>query len=290
MACAPSLPYDAAPAAAAPAAGWRARLELGFERRAGRTVLAHRRHDGPLAVQKVLHPEDPSVCHAIVLHPPGGIAGGDDLHIELRANDGAHVLATTPGATKWYRSPGSGAFQRVVLDVAAGASLEWLPQESIVFDGALADASLELRLAPGARAIAWDITCLGRRASGEAFTRGRFRTHARLSHDGRLAWRERGEIDPADGWLRAAAGLGDAHVVGTMMVAAREIPDAWMTVARAIVPGTGDAACTRLPGVLLARYRGASGEAARACFTSLWSALREPVLGRVAVEPRIWRT
>jgi urease accessory protein len=291
MACASSLPYEAAPSAArVQATGWRASLELGFERRTARTVLATRRHDGPLAVQRVLHPEDASVCHVIVLHPPGGIAGGDELDIHVRAAEGAHVVATTPGATKWYRSTGREAVQRVTLEVAAAASAEWLPQESIVFDGALASSALDVRLHAQSRLVAWDIACLGRAASGETFARGCLRLHTRVTRDGALAWRERAAIDPADPWLRSAAGLGDANVSGTMLVAAPAIEDAWVAHARACTPRRGEGACTRLPGLLLARYRGDSGECAREYFTAIWRRLREPVLGRTPVEPRIWRT
>src|SRR5688572_33317155 len=120
---------------------WRAHLALEFERRAERTVLASRRHDGPLVVQKALHPEGDAVCHAIVVHPPAGIVGGDELVIDVRASHGAHAVITTPGAAKWYRSSGAVARQHVRLDLGQGAAMEWLPQESIVFDGAIADIS-----------------------------------------------------------------------------------------------------------------------------------------------------
>src|SRR6478736_2504397 len=119
--------------------GWRARLALAFERRGDRTVLARRHHEGPLVVQKPLYPEGDGVCHAIVLHPPAGIAGGDAIELSLRAGEGSSVLVTTPGAAKWYRSPGPTASQRISIEAAAGSTLEWLPQENIVFDGARAD-------------------------------------------------------------------------------------------------------------------------------------------------------
>jgi urease accessory protein len=284
------LPYDIATSDVAAAGAWRARLALGFQRRGERTILASRDHEGPLAVQKVLHPEGASICHAIVLHPPGGIAGGDDLAVHLRADAHAHVVVTTPGAAKWYRSRGPWALQRVRLDAAGSASIEWLPQESIYFDAARADAALELRLEGDARAIAWDVACLGRSGSGERFARGELRLQAALFRDGRLLWRERARLDPACAVLRSPAALGGATVFGTMMIAAPHIEDAWLALARAAAPASGEAACTRLPGVLLARYRGGSSEHARGYFTAVWRSLREPVLGRVAVEPRIWRT
>jgi hypothetical protein len=116
--------------------GWQARLTLGFERRGERTLLAHCEHHGPLRVQKALYPEGPAVCQAIVLHPPGGIAGGDRLEIVLAAGPGAHAQLTTPGAGKWYRSGGRRARQSLHVRVDEQAIVEWLPQETIVFDGA----------------------------------------------------------------------------------------------------------------------------------------------------------
>ena len=115
-----------------PLRGWQATLALGFERRGAKTVLATRRHEGPLVVQKPLYPEGDAVCHAIVVHPPAGIAGGDELELEARADEGAHALLTTPGAGKWYRSGGPWARQDMVLEAGKDACLEWLPQETIV--------------------------------------------------------------------------------------------------------------------------------------------------------------
>ena len=126
-------------------AGWDARLELAFERGGGRTVLTTRRHVGPLRVQKSLHPEGPDVCQAIVVHPPGGIVGGDSLAIGIDAGVGAHAQLTTPGAAKWYRSAGPVAHAATALRLAAGAIVEWLPQETILFDGARASIALRRR-------------------------------------------------------------------------------------------------------------------------------------------------
>ena len=280
------MPRDALPATT----GWHASLALGFERRGERTVLAHKRHDGPLIVQKALHPEGPGTCHAIVVHPPAGIAGGDQLDLHVTAACGAHALLTTPGAAKWYRSAGPKARQHTVLEVAEGACLEWLPQENIFFDGARADVRWEARIAADTRLVAWDIFCLGRTGSGERFTRGRACIDTRLVRDGRLAWRERAALVPEGTALRSAVGLACASVFGTFVVAAPGLTRDTLESCRTHAPHAGDAACTLLPGLLVARYRGDSSEAARRYFTALWSSLREGLLGRAPAEPRIWRT
>jgi urease accessory protein len=272
------------------ATGWRARLDLAFERRGERTVLARRSHDGPLVVQKALHPEGEGVCHAIVVHPPAGIAGGDDLGLVARAGDGAHVLLTTPGAGKWYRSSGAWARQRVAIDVAAGACVEWLPQETILYDGSLADIRWEATLAPDARLVAWDILCLGRTGSGERYSAARCRLETRVVRGGRLAWIERGRLAPHAPVMRSAAGLADRTVTGTMIAAADAFRDDLVAACRGVVPREGEGAVTRLPGLLVARYRGDESEAAREYFAALWHCLRPAVAGRDAVTPRIWRT
>ena len=147
--------------------GWQARLSLGFERRGDTTVLVQRAHYGPLRVQKALYPEGAAVCHAIVLHPPGGIAGGDRLEISVAAGQGVHALLTTPGAGKWYRSGGRPAQQSLTVRVAREAVVEWLPQETIVFDGAEATMHSRIELAAGGVFCGWEVLCLGRTAAGE---------------------------------------------------------------------------------------------------------------------------
>jgi urease accessory protein len=275
---------------ASPPTGWRARLALGFERRGERTVLAHREHDGPLVVQKSLHPEGAGICHAIVVHPPSGLVGGDELRLDVVAAAGAHALLTTPGAGKWYRSTGREASQRISIEVADHAIAEWLPQETIFYDGAHGRIELNASLTGSARLIAWDVTCLGRTGSGESFGSGRCRLQTRITRDGRLQWIERGSIAPGSRVAASVAGLAGAPVFGTMVVAAPSIEEVWLRIARGVPAEEGDAAVTTLPGVLLARYRGHDTEAARAYFTALWRELREPVVGVAPSEPRIWRT
>ena len=270
------------------ASSWKARLELGFARDGARSVLAERRHDGPLVVQKALYPEGDSVCHAIVVHPPGGIAGGDELEIAARVGEGAAVLVTTPGAAKWYRSAGPRASQSVALRV--DGDLEWLPQEAIVFDGALADARMRIDLSASARYLGWDLVCLGRTGSGERFARGRYRFGTELRREGHLLWLERGRLEGGSPLLASPAGLGGRPVFGTLLAATEGVTPELVAACRELAPREGEGAVTRLPGVLAARYLGASSEAARAYFTDLWRILRPALLGRVAEPPRIWRT
>ena len=271
-------------------AHWRALLALDFERRGARTVLAARSHDGPLVVQKVLHPEGEAVCHAIVVHPPAGLVGGDELEMRVGAGPGASVLLTTPGAGKWYRSSGAWARQHVSLEAKDGAHLEWLPQETILFDGSLADIRWQANISASARVISWEILCLGRTGSGERYANGHCRIETRLVRDGRLAWVERGHLAPGGRLAESQAGLAGASVAGTMLAAAPAIDEATVDACREFAPRSGEGALTRLPGVLLARYRGNSGEAARQYFTALWTVLRPALLGREAIPPRIWRT
>jgi urease accessory protein len=265
------------------AASWKARLELGFEARGARSVLAARRHDGPLVVQKPLYPEGEGVCHAIVVHPPAGVAGGDELECAARCGDGAHALLTTPGAGKWYRSAGPWAAQR--LDFEVRGSLEWLPQETIVFDGALARLQTEVRLHGDARYLGWEILCLGRTGSGERFGRGEVSLSTKLYRDGKLLWLERGRIEGGGALLESPAGLQGRTVCGTLVAAS-----AFSTIDLAACRQVESLSVTQLPGVLVARYLGDSSEAAKRAFTEVWKLLRPALFGREARPPRIWST
>ena len=261
---------------------WKARLCLGFENREGKTVLSRREHDGPLVVQKALYPEGDAVCHAIVVHPPGGIAGGDELSLNSKIQENAQVLMTAPGAAKWYRSAGPWARQRLLFDVQG--TLEWLPRESIVFDAARASLECDVEMGDEGRYIGWEVVCLGRTGSGERFGRGELRSRTALKRGGRLLWREQGSIDGGGRIMSSPAGLGGRSVFGTFLCAAAgEFP----SVKGEISPTL---AVTKLPGVLVARYLGDSSGEAMAQFIRLWKVLRPALIGRDAIEPRIWGT
>ncbi|MFL5522073.1 MAG: urease accessory protein UreD [Gemmatimonadales bacterium] len=263
-------------------ASWKADLALRFEARGGRTVLAEKRFDGPLVVQKALHPEGDAVCHAIVVHPPGGIAGGDELSLEASTAPRAHALLTTPGAGKWYRSSGAIASQSLAFHAAG--TLEWLPRETIVFDGAIARLATTVELGPAGAYLGWEIACLGRAGSGERFTRGSVHLSSRVIREGRLLWSERGRIDGGGALARSPAGLAGHTVFGTF-VATVDAPQ------RSLVDACREhAAVTHLPGLLVARYLGDSSEEAFERFTRVWALLRPAVAGREAVIPRIWST
>lgn len=275
---------------AAPPFGWRARLALGFERRGERSVLARREHLGPLRVQKALYPEGDAVSHAILLHPPAGIAGGDSLTIDVSVGAGASALLTTPGAGKWYRADGRRAEQRIHLNIEAGGSLEWLPQESMVFDGADGDAALDVNLSGDAHFIGFDLWCLGRRARGERFERGRMHTRLRIARDGRPVFAEQATLRGSDARFASAAVLGGATVFGSLLAAAPDIDASLIEACRHERPTAGLGAVTRLPGLLVARYRGDDAEAARHWFAALWAIVRPALLNRPACPPRIWNT
>ena len=262
------------------ASSWRAQLALEFERDGNKTVLTRRDSDGPLVVQKPLYPEGEAVCHAIVVHPPGGIAGGDELLLDVKS--AGHALLTTPGATKWYRSAGPWAKQKLVFEV--DGMLEWLPRETIVFDGALAQLECEIRLGSAARYIGWEIVCLGRTGSGERFSRGKLRIDTRIVREEKLLWLERGEIEGGGPLMRSAVGLDGRSVFGTVIAAAPAFEPSLVNQCRKI------AATTVLPGLLIARYLGDSTEKAFRQFTDLWGLLRPALTGREAQQPRIWRT
>ena len=271
---------------------WHAHLSLDFQRREAATILARRAHVGPRRIQKALYPEGEAVCYVIVLHPPSGIVGGDELEIDVTVGPGAHALLTTPGAGKWYRSAGAWARQRLAFSVEANGVLEWLPQETIVFDAARAAMTSRIELADDARFIGMDVLCLGRRASGEHFAEGAVRLDTRVSRGGRPVWLERGLLEGGSGLLNASAGLAGFSVSGTFLAVAPGIEPGLLTTCRDIPVHEAGArhGITALPDMWVARYLGHSSEAARQWFVALWQTLRPALIGREAQLPRIWNT
>src|SRR5215813_4012491 len=212
--CAATLWRESArPAERAGGEAWQAKLQLRYQCVDGWTQLTGRKHTGPLLVQKAFYPEGEEVCHSLLVHPPGGVAGGDRLEIDIAVGERARALVTTPAATKWYRSAGPMAEQYARLTVEAGASLEWFPQESIVFDGARVCASVRVELADTACFIGWDITRLGRTASGECFGIGELRSRFEVLQAGRRLWGDYARIEGGAPLLQSPAGLAGHPVM-----------------------------------------------------------------------------
>jgi urease accessory protein len=255
-------------------------------------------------VQRPFWPEgDP--CHVYLVHPPGGVVGGDDLRIDVLADPGAHALITTPAATKFYRCEQRVSSQTQELR-AAGATLEWLPQENIFYRGADVRTATRVHLDAQSRFIGWEINCLGLPARNEPFDAGVLKLDLEV-------WKDIGESPaqlsrvPVSQEIRnvpifidrmrltgesrargAAWGLAGQEAVGTLLAtpATREHVDA----VRALIVNTAFAAVSWVDGVLVLRALAPQAEAVRHLFIAAWRILRPGIIGRDAVNPRIWAT
>lgn len=266
--------------------GWAAALELGYAVRDGRTVPVRRRHHGPLRVQK--HFIDPDgVCQHIIVHPPGGIAGGDRLQLDITLEAGADVLITSPGAAKWYDGFGRDAGQVLTIGLAAGARLEWLPQETILYDGADVRLASRIALHGDAGLLFGDVVCLGRPACGERFARGAWRQRADIERDGRLIWCEHTALAGGDPLLASPVGLGAASTVAMLLWAGPALP---APLHQAVLALPGRAAASQLPDVWIARCIADSAEAAQHWLRGARALIHPFTHGRPARTPRIWAT
>ncbi|MGO9932676.1 MAG: urease accessory protein UreD [Steroidobacteraceae bacterium] len=276
--------------ALSPQSGWQANLELSFEHRAARTVLAQNRHTGPLQVQKALYPEGPDTCHVAVLHPPGGIAAGDSLCVRASLAGKSRALLTTPGATKWYRSEGAPARQQLHFQLHEDAVLEWLPRENILFDDSNISMSLEIALSAHSKYFGWEILSFGRRASGESWRRGTLRMRTCIRRADRVLWSETAHVNAGSGFLASPVGLSGRTVCGTLLVAGYEVDSELLATCRRVQPAPSAAriGLTRLPGVLIARYLGDSAEQVFNYFVALWTVLRPELSAKIACAPRVW--
>ena len=298
-----STPCAAPPGPGGHGAGWQARLELQFEAAAARTRLAHRRHRGPLMVQRAFYPEPPAPddalaaqpCHVYVLHPPGGVVSGDELALEVEVRPQAHALLTTPAAGKFYRriehDGGAPRVARLTQTLRVeGGVLEWLPQENIFYPQAAVALHTRVALGAAARFIGWEIGCLGLPASAAGLGGGTLRASFELWQGATPLLLERQNIDRA--CLQALSGLAGHPALGTLLAypaGAREL-----TLARARLAAMNCAdmrlACTLVDGALSCRGMAARADRLKQAFIDVWRALRAELLGRPAMPPRVWAT
>ena len=269
--------------------GWTAALDLQFERAKDRSIVSRCRHNGPLRVQKPFYPED-GVCHVYLLHPPGGVVGGDELSVSVSAGKGSAALITTPGATRVYRSAGPLSTIKYQLNVEAGASLEWLPQDSILYGGSRLSQEMEVRVASGSRFCGWDITSMGRPASGDHYSSGEFDQGFRLYVDSLPVLMERQRWRAGQEVLEASWGLSGHTVLGTFYGFPADDDILSHLRPRLEDISAGEIAVTLVDDVLVVRALADDAVALRQVFTDIWLSVREMINGFPPGSPRVWAT
>ena len=272
---------------------WHARLQLNFQRIAERTV-AKFEHEGPLRVLQSLYPEGDAVCHNVLVHPPSGLVGGDvlDIHVALEPN--THALITTPGATRFYRSEKGLATQQLNAQIGEGARLEWLPLETIAYNGCMGLNQAVFKLAPTAELMAWDITALGLPNANLPFEQGQLQQHLEIEG----VWLERGLIDASNTRLmNGPLGLATHRCLATLVFACgaempRERRDLALSLARELadaLPMDMHAGVTSPHSqIVVLRTLSPLVESAQTLLRSVWAAWRKGLWQMADKPPRIW--
>ena len=263
--------------------GWKAELNLGFTYRGNRTVLAHRNHVGPLTVQRPFYPEG-GLCHVYILHPPGGIVAGDQLLIDIQLDKKAKALITTPGAGKFYRSSGKKAIQQVSLKIEDNAVLEWLPQETLVFEGAYLVSNVRVELNNHARFIGWEILALGRPAADEGFKQGEALLNWHIFRDGEPLFLEKMQIDSKV--FLARWGLNGNSSFGTFFAIGASVAN--LEAVRSLIADTPGQGVTLIDDLLICRAIADTTLPVRQFFEQVRSIIRRDIVQEEPYTPRIW--
>ena len=272
---------------------WRADLKLDYTLESQRTVVRYL-HQGPLRILQSLYPEGDQICHNVLVHPPGGLVGGDTLDIQVTVAEGAHGLVSTPGATRFYKSGGHPALQKVVAHLADNAKLEWLPLEAIAYNDCEATNRAIFNLAPSAELITWDVTALGLPSSDMAFTQGHFQQHIEIPG----VWLERGNIRGEDTrWLNSPLGLAGSKCLASLVFASGSAIDSDRTTqalvaAREVIEShplrlQAGITCAH-PQVIVLRVMSPLVEPTMDLLKKVWAVWRHTLWALPSTPPRIW--
>ena len=274
--------------------GLRARLSMRFSEFDGVTRLVERDHYGPLLIQKPLYPEGRNICHAVIIHPPGGVVGGDDLEISAQVDALAKVQITTPGAAKWYKANGNISHQRIRISVAEGAALEWVPQETIFYNHTNVNIDHQVTLKDDAIYVGCEILCFGRTAHGETFNDGQIRQRTSIRRNGKMLWLEQICLQGKSSAMTGSLALSGFTVCATLLLTGKTIPQSLIDLARSEAGELTDKAdqvgISQLKSIIVVRYLGHSSERARRIMLHVWGLFRPAILGYPAIVPRMWNT
>ncbi|MFB2838781.1 urease accessory protein UreD [Floridanema evergladense] len=275
--------------------GWQGKVNLVYADRQNTTQLIHNLAIAPLKVQRPFYPEGTDICHSVILHTAGGMVGGDRLTFDIQLQPKAKALITTAAASKIYRSNGFQAKQSIQIKVDSGAYLEWLPQESIIFNGANYRQDLRVELAPKATWLGWEITRLGRSARGEKFLTGEWRSYTEIWRQGKPLWIDRQWLPAGEEMINSPHGLAGQPIVASLVWVGEKVSPEIVEKAREIwqnqpdFSSKGEAGVTQINEGLLCRYRGASSIEVRHWFKRVWDLLRVNFCDRPSCPPRVWQ-
>lgn len=289
----------------APPAGWQARASLTIEppRRADQPCRHQAAAQAPLKWLRAF-PEPDGRLQIPLLHTAGGLVGGDQLTLALQLEAGSRALLTSVAAQKVYGSVGRSSLAPegrwatldLTVHLAAGADLEWLPQELVLYADGLYQQTARVELDPGASYLGAEVVRLGRSAAGEALGAGCFRsrlTILRQTPGGpRAELLDRLELSAPS--LDSSHGMAGQPVFGSLVWAAPApledtVLEQLLNDCRRARSGLdGEMACGPLEQGLVARYRGPSSQAARHWFTRLWALIRRQQRQPPPLLPRVW--
>jgi urease accessory protein len=266
--------------------------EIGFARRDGATRLTHLYQHDPLRVLFPT-PEADDIPLAVLLTTSGGLVAGDRLAVSTRIGAGAAAHVTAAAAEKIYRSTGATTAVTQHLQAGEGAWLEYLPPETILFDGARLRRETRIGLAPGAGFLGGGILVFGRQARGERLTHGLVNERWEVWRDGALVW---GDALHLDGDIAATiadpACFAGAAACATLILAPPASPSAFLDDARAVqqvsaVAGM-QAGVTVVGGLLVARWLGQDALPLRRAYADLACHLRQAAMGLPPRLPQLW--
>jgi len=280
--------------------GWQGHLQLTYRHNQGKTQAIQHQGTAPLKVQRSFYPEDEAICHNTILHTAGGIVGGDRLGIDIDLQPESRAVITTAAAGKIYGTNGSLASQHIVQNIGDNACLEWVPQETIIFNHAIFDQHLRVNLAPTGSWLGWEINRFGRTARGERFTDGEWRSATEVYRQGKPIWIDRQMLN-GDEMVDSPHSLARHPIVGSLAwigsgvfdlsTATFHDPSKDLVIeARSLFGGEpSKIGVTRLTEGLLCRYRGGSTAEVRQWFTAVWHLIRHSFLQSPPIHLRVWR-
>ncbi len=271
---------------------WLGNLKLVYAYNRGQTKLASAYSQAPLKIQRPFYPEGNTICHSVILHTAGGIVGGDRLCQDIHLQPQTQALITTPAASKIYRSNGQSGRQKIIIRIGDRGYLEYLPQETIVFNGAIFRQNLHIELGRQATWLAWEIIRFGRSARGEIFNQGEWRAYTEVWQQGKPLWIDRQWLPGNEELFFSLNGLAGKPVVGTLSWIGKPVTSTLVQEVRNLWQPQKDSSemgVTQLLQGLLCRYRGDSITEVKNWFIPVWQLLRQAEGKYSGIKPRVWQ-